>query len=336
MSDRALRLRLVVPPDVDKPTGGNAYDLALAAALRAHGARVAVVRSDPAGLAAILAEAWEGPTLVDGLLACPRPDAVAASGGEVGVLVHMPLAQETGLSPGRAARLDRLEGEALRAARWVVTTSHWCARHVTEHHGVARVTVATPGVEPAPVSTGSDPPLLVHLAALLPHKDQLGVVAALARLRDLSWQARLAGPTDRDPVYALKVRAALRDAGLSDRVRVTGTMPRDAAWAGADLALLPSRVESFGMVVTEALARAVPAVVAEGGAVEALGSTPAGEVPGAVVPPADPAALADVLRRWLTEKAYRDATRRAALERRATLDRWDVTAQKVRTALNRG
>jgi glycosyltransferase involved in cell wall biosynthesis len=333
VSHGPLRLRLVVPADVEAPTGGNAYDLALAAALRAQGDEVAMVRCDPVGLGATLAEAWDGATLVDGLLACPQPNVVAAAG--VGVLVHMPLALETGLTSDRAARLDRLEGEALRAARWVVTTSQWSARHVTRHYGIASVAVAPPGVDPAPVAEGSDPPLLVHLAALLPHKDQLGLVSALALLRDLPWQARLAGPTDRDPAYADRVRDAVRGAGLCDRVLVTGAVSRDTAWAGADLALLPSRVESFGMVVTEALARGVPAVVAEGGAVEALGRTPSGEVPGAVVPPADPAALADVLRRWLTDRAFRDRTRHAALERRATLVGWETTAQKVRTALTR-
>jgi glycosyltransferase involved in cell wall biosynthesis len=334
VSYRALRLRLVVPADVDLPTGGNAYDLALAAALRADGDEVALVRCDPDDLAGALRQPWNGPTLVDGLLACSQPGVVAASGA--GVLVHMPLALETGLARGRAAELDRREGLALRAARWVVTTSHWCAQYVAEHHRVARVAVATPGVEPAPISEGSDPPLLVHVAALLPNKDQLGVVAALAQLSDLPWRARLAGPTDRDPVYALKVQRAVRDAGLSERVRVTGTIARDAAWAGADLALLPSHVESFGMVVTEALARGVPVVASEGGAVEALGATASGEVPGAVVPPGSPEALASVLRRWLTDGTYRDRVRRAALERRATLDRWDVTAQKVRSALTGG
>ena len=305
MNGRPLRLRLVVPADVDEPTGGNAYDLALAGALRARGDEVAMVRCDPADLEATLRQTWDGPTLVDGLLACPRPQAVAGAG--VAVLVHMPLALETGLASERAAEVDRLEREALGAARWVVTTSHWCARHVTEHPRIGGVAVAPPGVEPASVGAGSEPPLLVHLATLLPNKDQLGVVAALAELSDLSWQARLAGPTDRDPAYAARVRDAVRDAGLSDRVRVTGTITREAAWSGADLALLPSFVESFGMVVTEALARGVPAVVAEGGAVEALGTTPTGEVPGAVVPPGDPVALARALHGWLTDREYRDA-----------------------------
>jgi glycosyltransferase involved in cell wall biosynthesis len=329
-----LRLRLVVPADVETATGGNVYDLALASAWRSAGDPVEVLRCVPPDLAAVLAQQWEGPTLVDGLLACPQPEAVASA--RAAVLVHMPLGLQTGLSPDRAAALDRLERKALHAASRVITTSHWSARYVERHHGVDDVAVAPPGVEPAPVGTGSDPPLFVHLAALLPHKDQLGVVAALARVTDVPWRARLAGATDRDPSYAAAVRDAVRAAGLDDRVDLPGTMPREAALAGADLALLPSRVESFGMVVSEALARGLPAVVSEGGPAEALGVAPNGQRPGVLVPAGDVAALAGALRHWLTDGEHRDALRAAALSRRATLEPWDVTAQRVRTALAHG
>ncbi|HET7326203.1 MAG TPA: glycosyltransferase [Nocardioidaceae bacterium] len=327
-------MRLVVPADVDTPTGGNAYDLALADALRADGDEVEVLRCAAGELGGVLHRPWRGPTLVDGLLACPQPQAVA--GARAAVLVHMPLALETRLSRERAAQLDRLERQALQAAALVVATSHWSARYVEDHHRLPRVAVAQPGVDQAPVSAGSEPPLLVHLASLLPHKDQLGVVTALTRLTDLPWRARLAGPVHRDPAYAADVRAAVAAAGLGDRINMPGTMSRNAAWAGADLALLPSLVESFGMVVTEALARGVPAIVSEGGAAEALGVTAAGERPGAVVPAGNPDALADALRRWLTDRPHRDALRRAALARRTTLEPWGVTARRVRDALTRG
>ena len=244
---------------------------------------------------------------MDGLLACPQPRALASA--QVGVLVHLPLALEAGLSDDRAAELDRLERQALHAARVVVATSHWSADYLERHHLLTGVAVAPPGAEPSPVGVGSDPPLLVHLAALLPNKDQLGVVAALSGLTDLSWRARLVGPDDRDPAYAAAVRDAVRAAGLEDRVEIPGAMAREAAWAGADLALLPSRVETFGMVVTEALARGVPAVVSEGGAEEALGFTADGERPGVVVPAGDPERLALALRRWLTDSAHRGELR---------------------------
>ena len=329
-----MRLRLVVPANVDEPTGGNTYDLALADALRRGGDEVELRRCAPSDLETVLRQPWQGPTLVDGLLACAQPDAIAAA--RVGVLVHMPLALETGLPRDRAAELDRRERRTLHAAVRVITTSHWTARHLREHYDVGEVAVAAPGVDAAPLGAGSDPPLLVQLASLVPHKDQLTVVAALAGVADLPWHARLAGPTDRDPAYAAAVRDAVHAAGLENRVDIPGTMPRDAAWAGANLALLPSLVESFGMVVTEALARGVPAVVSAGGPEEALGVTATGERPGIVVSAGDADALGRALRRWLTDERCRDSIRRAALARRVTLEPWDVTARRVREALTRG
>jgi glycosyltransferase involved in cell wall biosynthesis len=326
-----VRLRLVVPPDVDTPTGGNTYDLALADALRRAGDEVAVVRAAASALRDTVRRPWDGPTLVDGLLACTEPDAVAAA--RVGVLVHMPLAWETGLAAERAADLDRRERRALHAASPVVATSHWSADYLVRHHGLPRVAVAPPGADRAPLSDGSDPPLLVHLAALLPHKDQLGVVTALSGLVDLRWRARLAGPVHRDPRYTTAVWTAVREAGLEDRVEIPGALPRDTAWAGADLALLPSRVETFGLVVTEALARGIPAVVSEGGPAEALGRTPDGDRPGVVVPARDPEALRRALRRWLVDPDHRSRLRAAAIARRETLDGWGTTADHVRRAL---
>jgi glycosyltransferase involved in cell wall biosynthesis len=160
------------------------------------------------------------------------------------------------------------------------------------------------------------------------------VVGALSEVSDLPWRARLAGSIERDREYAAAVAAAVRAGGLDDRVEVPGTMSRDAAWSGADLALLPSSAESFGMVVTEALARGIPAVVSEGGPAEALGVTANGERPGVVIAPGDSALLARVLRRWLVDVQYRDDLRRRALSRRATLEGWPATAHCVRLALS--
>jgi glycosyltransferase involved in cell wall biosynthesis len=328
-----MRLRLVVPIDVEQPTGGNVYDLALADAMRHTGDAVDIVGCDPTDLAALLRDEWPGTVLVDGLLACPRPGALA--GIRPAVLVHMPLAWRPGVSSDEAAELDLLEAEALESASVVVATSRWSARYLAERHRLQGVEVVPPGVEPAEVVDGSDPPLLVHVAAIAPHKNQLGLVRALAQLRELRWQARLVGPLDADPAYVAKVRQAIADAGLADRVRLTGVLPRAAAWAGADLAVLPSLAEAYGMVVTEALARGIPAVVSDGGPAEALGADSDGRRPGAVVPNDDPAALAAELRRWLTDADYRHELRGRALARRSALDGWDLTAARMRQALTR-
>jgi glycosyltransferase involved in cell wall biosynthesis len=340
------RLVLVVPADVAKPTGGNRYDRSLAAAMRRLGTKVEQRLAPgrwPVATATDrdrLAELLDGPypVLVDGLLACGAPGAVAravAGGCRVHVLVHMPLALEP--RPGRtAADLQALEREALLAATGVVATSRWTAADLRHRYGLDGVAVAPPGADPAPVSAGSTPPRLLQLAAVTPIKDQLTVVDALARVQDLPWTADLTGPLDVDPGYTARVEAALDRCRLVDRVRLTGPVDGaglQQAWDAADLLLLPSRAETWGMAVTEGLARGVPAVVSRGtGAEEALGCAQDGSVPGAAVPVGDPDALAVAIRDLLGPG--REGARLAARARRQTLRSWQHTARDVLAAMS--
>ena len=86
-----------------------------------------------------------------------------------------------------------------------------------------------------------------------------------------------------------------------------------AAYAAADLLVLPSRAETYGMVVTEALARGVPVIAADvGGVREALGHAEDGTRPGLLVPPDDFVALGEALRSWLDDEVLRARLRRAA------------------------
>jgi glycosyltransferase involved in cell wall biosynthesis len=177
---------------------------------------------------------------------------------------------------------------------------------------------------------------------LTPTKDQITLVRALGQLTDLGWSAELVGFDRADPGYAARVREEVDTAGLADRISITGPLigpALDQRWDAADLLVLPSRVETFGLVVTEALARGVPTIVSAGtGAVEALeqGATAQRRAtPGTAVPPGDPTALAEVLRRWLTDHELRRAWREAALMRRVTLPGWQQTAAAVLSYLER-
>ena len=341
------RLALVVPADLDAPSGGNRYDRARARALAELGTeveqRLAPGRWPMAtsGERDRLAELLLGPdpVLVDGLLACGAPTAVADAvdaGTRVHVLVHLPLALETGLSAQAAADLDAREGRALHAATGVLATSRWAADDLRARHDLQGViTVAVPGTDPAPTAAGSTPPLLLHLASVTPRKDQLTVVDALAQIRDLPWTADLTGPVNVDPGYADQVQASIDRYGLADRIRLTGSRSGpelEAAWDATDLLLLPSHAETWGMAVTEALARGIPAVVGLGtGAEEALGHAPDGSLPGAVVPPGDPGALAAALRDLLGPDRARAGA--AASARGRGLSRWQDTARDVLEAV---
>ena len=126
---------------------------------------------------------------------------------------------------------------------------------------------------------------------------------------------------------------------MDGRVRFSGPQA-DAdlagSYAAADVLILPSRAETYGMVVAEALARGLPVVAAEvGGVPEALGHGADGTRPGLLVPPGDPVALRDAIRSWLEDAGLRRRLRAAARERRASLADWSTTASAVGETLRR-
>src|SRR5581483_5305932 len=108
----------------------------------------------------------------------------------------------------------------------------------------------------------------------------------------------------------------------------------DQSYAAADLLVLPSRREAYGMVALEALARGLPVVASDvGGVTEALGGDAAGSVPGLLVPPGEPGALGAALRDWLGDAQLRERLRGAARERRESLPRWSATTAAVAEVL---
>jgi glycosyltransferase involved in cell wall biosynthesis len=249
------------------------------------------------------------------------------------VLLHMPLGERTPAArPGERA--------VLSAAAAALTTSEWCRSWLLDHYALdpAHVQVARPGTDPAAPATGTaDGGELLCVAAVRPDKGHDVLLAALATLTDLPWRCRCVGPAGRRELAALVRRA---DAyAIGSRVRFTGARTGQrlaATYASADALVLATRAESYGMVVTEALARGLPVLATRtGGVPEALGRAPGGTLPGLLVTPDDPAALADGLSRWLDERHLRDRLRRAAALRRPTLPGWDLTATGLADVLAR-
>jgi glycosyltransferase involved in cell wall biosynthesis len=348
---------VVLPGDVDDaavPSGGNTYDRHLCDGLVALGwsvRRAAVPGSWPrpddtarVALAESLGEVPDGAVvLMDGLVACGVPDIVVpqASRLRVVVLVHMPLADETSLPPALADDLDARERQTLLAAAAVVATSPSAARRLVEHHGLAaeRVHSAVPGTDPAPITPGADGvSRLLCVAAVTHGKGQDLLVTALAAVADLPWTCELVGSVQRDPAYVAQVGQLIEQHGLGERIRLTGPLTGTAladVYAGADLLVLASRTETYGMVVTEALARGIPVLTTTAGALpDTLGNAPDGAAPGMLVPPDDPSTFADALRRWFGEPDLRQRLRSAALLRRDVLDDWLGTAKDVAAVLD--
>ena len=328
----------VVPEGIDdpaRPSGGNYYDRRVCNGLAELGWTVhehAVPST--AALARSVERIPDGAVvLLDGLIASPAPDALVPHAHRLRqvVLVHMPF--------GHRAADDEVrvrEREVLAAAAAVVTTSAWSRRRLEELYALPadRVHVAEPGVDAAGLAPGSPAgDALLCVAAVTPDKGHDVLLDALASSSDLSWRCTCIGSLDRDPAFAESVLRATRKKGLEGRVSFAGarTGPDlDRAYAEADLLVLASYAETYGMVVAEALAHGVPVIAAEvGGVTEALGHGANGTRPGLLVAPGDAAALGAALRAWLGDAELRGRLRRAARERRASLNGWPRTTSVV-------
>ena len=323
--------------DARRPSGGNVYDLELAAALEAAGGTVHEhLARAPDDVGETLATVPDGASVVvDGLLGLAAPDALERESGRLDVLllVHLPLALAHPGDPEVAAR----ESRALTAAAAVVTTSGWSRRWLLSRYAVSpgRVAVAVPGVVPAdPAVPDPGGSRLLCVGPLTRGKGQDVLLEALARLRRGGWSGRMVGSADIDPPFAAALRRRVEREGLP--IFLDGPLPRPqmhAAYAEADLLVVPSRLETYGMVVTEAVARGVPVLATDtGGLTEALGPDPSTR-PGVLVPPEDPGALASALTRWLADSEHRRRLRDRARVAAAGLPRWSQTAADVLSAL---
>ncbi|MFG3102397.1 glycosyltransferase family 4 protein [Streptomyces sp. NPDC048182] len=349
-------VHFVMPGGVDDPaapSGGNAYDRRVTLDLPGFGWRVRrlpVTGDWPGPDAAARAELAErlgrlpdgAVVLLDGLVACGVPEVVVPQARRLrtAVLVHLPLGDETGLDPATAAELDAREREVLRAVPAVVATSDWAVRRLIAHHGLdpGRVHEAAPGADIAPLAPGTDGvSRLLCVAAVTPRKGQHRLVEALAAAPHLPWTCVCVGALTQDPGYVAELRALIARHGLTDRLVLAGPKSGadlDAEFAAADLMVLTSYAETYGMAVTEALARGIPVLATDvGGLPEALGRAPDGGVPGILVPPEDPAALAAELRGWFGEPDVRRRLRAAARARRAALTGWAATARSLAAVL---
>ena len=348
-----MRVHVVVPEGFDnpgQPTGGNIYDRRVCAGLAEAGWDVLVTTvaagwplpdsGARADLARIVSAIPDGETvLIDGLIASPAAAQLLPHTGRMRmtVLLHMPLA--TALDTHHDVSARRSERAVLRAATGVVVTSEWTRQQVLTRYAIPahRVHVARPGVDQVAVPARPVLGRLICVGVLGRHKGQDLLVEALADLADLEWHCVLAGPLDRDPDFVEQLQTRITRLGYGHRIRLAGVLTGAAlshAYTTADLLVAPSRSETYGMAVTEALAHGLPVIAAAvGGLPEALGSTADGTRPGQLVFPSDPAALAAALADWLGDERHRQRLRAAARERRSTLPGWEQTAQAIANAL---
>ena len=333
-------LVFVVPGRLDQLTGGYLYDRHVIDGLRSRGHAVKVIELGPNDCETALAELADGTTAVIDGLALPDLEQTVYDRWRrlrLVAMVHHPLAEETGLSRAAAERLTRLEAAVLQCFCRVVCPSGRTAAGV-EAYGVPpeRIFVIPPGTakphQPLRLRRGPVRSLLC-VASVIPRKGHQMLVAASARIRDLDWQMLCIGSLDRDPRSARLIRQMISAAHLGRRITLAGEQPPRmvmCAYRAADLFVLPSLHEGYGMAFAEAMAHGLPIIATAAGAIPETVPREAG----LLVRPGDAAGLARALRRVITEPAL--AVRLAAGSRAAgsRLPDWQQATERWERALD--
>jgi len=362
-------LELLIPGDPATATGGYIYDRRIAAGLRELGWIVRVhtldatfPRPGPRALAhahAVLSALPDGAlTLIDGLALGAMPGAAERHAQRLRLigLVHHPLCAETGLSNEDCEALRRSEIRALGAMRHVIATSEE-TRQALGELGIAneQVSVVEPGTDPPPAGPkgrwaravrsggavrhghGSAQAAQVRLlcvATLTPRKGHTTLLDALAPLVDLPWHLVCIGSLARDPAHARVVLERIAALGLEERVSLLGEVdpPRLAReLLLADLFVLPTLYEGYGMAVAEALRFGIPVVATRTGAIGRLLSRGGGEL----VPPGDTSILSATLKALIGDPQRRASLRGEAHARSAELPDWRDAAKQMSAVLRR-
>jgi glycosyltransferase involved in cell wall biosynthesis len=339
----AHSLEFLVPGDLQTATGGYGYDRRIISGLRALNWRVTVHEldasfPDPTGTALdqareVLAQLPDQAlVLADGLAAGAMPQLLRVHAARLRLvaLVHHPLAAESGLAAHRALELRNSEQLALQAMRHVIVTSE-ATKLALLSYGVTpdSASVVEPGTDAAPLAYATRGATLKMLCvgALIPRKGHDVLFEALAALPP-RWHLTCVGSLEHSPATVRQLRAQLQRLGLEQQVTLAGQV--DAAtlawnYREADLFVLATRFEGYGMAVAEALAHGLPVVSTN---VDAIAER-VGQGAGLLVAPDDPEALSAALDRILNDASLLESLAAGAALIRNTLPSWPESCARM-------
>jgi glycosyltransferase involved in cell wall biosynthesis len=342
-------LAFAVPGALTIPTGGYGYARRMIGELSALGWQTQVldlgsefpwpsadmrVQAD----AALRAVPQDVPLVVDGLAYGVLPEIAQRLRHShcLVALVHHPLALESGLRADQCAALHASEATALESARHVIVSSGTTKRLLVSDFSVPaeRVSVVAPGTDRGAlrVRSGNEHVSLLAVGSVVPRKGYDLLVAALARMLDLSWSLVIAGDCSRSAGTVQELKREIHRLGLGERVRLYGAaQPGEIArlYEASDVFVLPTRYEGYGMAYAEALAHGLPVIGTLAGAVPE--TVPEGA--GILVPVDDIDALACALRRMIEHPAERE--RFAAKARASSFPSWPEQAMRFSQVVER-
>lgn len=328
-----------IPGDLNQLSGGYGYDRRVTSELTALGHKVHYVALSPtfpkpipdALQAADLSFSGipDGAALlIDGLALGALDNIIAKHKYRLKLigLCHHPLAMETGLDSADVYSLGKSEARALSIVDHVITTSIHTATVLKSDYGVPsrKLTTAVPGTDPVNFAPCEGKPLrMLTVATITRRKAHNVLIEALAGLQQYQWEAHFVGPNQVDPDWTHELMALISHNDLAHRIHIHGPVADvSKEYEQADLFVLPSLYEGYGMVFAEALAHGLPIIGAKAGAVPDL----VPDTAGILVQPNDCEALRSALETVLASSERRQSLQIGAQACAKKLPSWRDSA----------
>ena len=306
-------------PHPAPPGGGSSFNAGLLPALRALGHTV----SEGDG---------PGTPVIDGLLLPELADRFDALLARDPVVVVHHVSAAAGRDPEARDRVQAIERRLLPQVRRVVATSQPVADRLAAEFGVAAPLLLHPGLPTLPRAPGGPGCRLLAAGVLTPRKGNDRLLAALSRLTDLDWTLDLAGDSQRDPVHATALAAAINEHGLQSRAMLhpdPDAATLDRLWQAADLVVSATAWEGWPATLAEALRRGLPIVAPRLPGIEAIVPDSAAILYGTD----DPATFGKCLRRAIFDRTLRTELADAAWTAGRALPDWAQQARAFETIL---
>ncbi len=348
---RSALVHFVVPGDINALTGGYIYDKHIIRGLQHEGLAVKLHLLEPefplpsgsalSSAAAVIEKISDREVMiVDGLALGPLHEILEVHRHRLKIvgLIHHPLADETGLRIDVARELGEAERQALSFCRRVVVTSRTTRLALIKEYNVCakQICVIEPGVKSNCVLrnriTGSF--RIICVASLIPRKGHSTLIEALSLLVGRRWSLTCIGDLGRDPSTTVRLRNLVRKFGLAHRIKFTGEVGESLLqeyYRKANLFVLASHHEGYGMALSEAISWGVPVISTTGGAIPS--TVP--RLASLLVRPDDAAALSYAIARFMDEPRTRINLLAGARGARGNQKGWGFAASCFATEMRR-
>jgi glycosyltransferase involved in cell wall biosynthesis len=337
-----------IPGDINALTGGYAYDRRLLTELHSLGYKLKHLplssqfpvpdHQTLSDTAQQFAQLPDGALVIADGLAFGLMETIAEQHQDrlnIIALCHHPLMLEAGLTDAQAQQLLISEQRALNAAKAVIVTSAMTGKILTEQFRISagKIVIAEPGTDRQTFAPcAGNPPLLLTLATITRRKAHNVMIDALATIQHLPWIARFVGGSHFDLHWAELMQQKVIAAGLQKRITFVGNVAdTKSEYAAADVFVLPSLFEGYGMAFAEALSFGLPIIAARAGAVPDV----VPDTAGILVEPNNSLALADALQQLLSTENLRRQLQAGAQSAAQALPSWADTASKVAALIDK-